>query len=60
MCGAEDLNKLASVYKPERRQQLQEQGYTLVGAFGDQFSDLDGLNSATATWKLPNPMYYIL
>ena len=57
---AEDMHKLASVYKPERRKQLEDKGYTIVGAFGDQFSDLSGLHSAVAVWKLPNPMYYIL
>ena len=57
---ADDMHKLASVYKPERRRQLIEQGFTIVGAFGDQYSDLEGSNSATASFKLPNPLYYIL
>ena len=34
--------------------------YKLVGAFGDQYSDLEGENSALASWKIPNPLYYIL
>jgi hypothetical protein len=55
-----DVNKLASVYKPERRKQLQDAGYKLVATFGDQYSDLEGEYSAVASWKLPNPMYYIL
>ena len=56
----EDMDKPASVYKPQRRQKLIDDGYELVGSFGDQFSDLDGTSQAQASWKLPNPMYYIL
>eukprot|EP00892_Ulva_mutabilis_P012812 jgi/Ulvmu1/9903/UM057_0060.1 len=55
-----DMHKLASVYKPERRKQLIDAGYTIVATFGDQFSDSDGLHSALATYKMPNPLYYIL
>jgi predicted secreted acid phosphatase len=55
-----DQSTLASVYKPERRKQLQDAGYTLVATFGDQFSDLEGETSAIASWKLPNPIYLIL
>lgn len=54
------LRRLASIYKPERRKALQDAGFTLVGSIGDQFSDLSGLYPATASWKLPNPMYTIL
>mmetsp|Transcript_3207 Transcript_3207/g.5843 ORF Transcript_3207/g.5843 Transcript_3207/m.5843 type:complete len:330 (-) Transcript_3207:202-1191(-) len=50
----------ASVYKPERRGRLQEAGYTLLGNFGDQWSDLVGEFNAQANFKLPNPMYYLL
>jgi hypothetical protein len=32
-----DQHTLASVYKPERRKQLQDAGYKLVATFGDQF-----------------------
>lgn len=53
-------NRLASIYKPERRQRLQQQGFTLAGNMGDQHSDLAGLSPAAASWKLPNPVYYIL
>lgn len=52
--------RLASVYKPERRKALQDMGYTLVGGMGDQFSDLSGLYSTAAGWKLPNPVYAII
>lgn len=55
-----DQNTLASVYKPERRKQLQDAGYNLVATFGDQFSDLEGAHSAIASWKIPNPVYLIL
>jgi HAD superfamily, subfamily IIIB (Acid phosphatase) len=82
-----DQHTLASVYKPERRKQLQDAGYKLVATFGDQFrcsplalavracslppaclrltlqcmcSDLEGANSAIASWKIPNPVYLIL
>jgi predicted secreted acid phosphatase len=54
------MHKLASVFKPERRQQLIQQGYNIVGTFGDQYSDLEGTSSAVASYKLPNPLYYIL
>jgi HAD superfamily, subfamily IIIB (Acid phosphatase) len=59
MC-AEDMHKLASVYKPERRKTFVDAGYKIVGTFGDQYSDLEGAYPAVASWKLPNPMYYIL
>lgn len=57
---AEDMNKLASVYKPERRKQLIDAGFKIVATFGDQFSDSDGLYSGLAAYKTPNPVYYIL
>jgi hypothetical protein len=38
----------------------QEAGYTLLGNFGDQWSDLVGEFNAQANFKLPNPMYYLL
>lgn len=57
---AKDMIKIASVYKPQRRKQLQDAGYRLLATFGDQYSDLEGDVSAVASWKLPNPMYYIL
>ena len=39
---------------------LQDRGYVLLASFGDQFSDLDGTSSALASFKLPNPWYYIV
>jgi hypothetical protein len=35
-------------------------GVTLLALVGDQFSDLNGDNSAPFAFKLPNPFYYIL
>jgi hypothetical protein len=34
--------------------------YTLLALLGDQFSDLNGEESAPYAFKLPNPFYYIL
>ena len=34
----------------------EEGGYTIVGSFGDQFSDLSGLAMSESSWKLPNPV----
>lgn len=55
-----DDTRLASVYKPDKRAQLEAQGYTMAGSVGDQWSDLAGTSPAVASFKLPNPMYYIL
>ena len=55
-----DDTRLASVYKPNKRAQLEAQGYSMAGSIGDQWSDLAGTSSAAASFKLPNPMYYIL
>ena len=53
-------DRLASVYKPDMRHQLQQRNFTIVASFGDQWSDLAGTSAAMASFKLPNPMYYIL
>lgn len=52
--------RLASVYKPEKRRELMDLGFTVVGSIGDQFSDLNAEYAAEANFKLPNPMYYLL
>ena len=39
---------------------VQEDGYEIVASFGDQWSDLAGTSAAMASFKLPNPFYYIL
>ena len=38
----------------------QDKGYEIVASFGDQWSDLAGTSAAVASFKLPNPFYYIL
>ncbi len=53
-------DRFASVVKPERRAELEDEGYVIYGNFGDQFSDLDGAASAPHSFKLPNPAYLIL
>ena len=50
----------ASVVKPIARGALVGAGFRIVGALGDQFSDLAGGSPADASFKLPNPVYYIL
>ena len=45
-------------FKRLERKRLIEQGYRIVINIGDQASDLAG-GYAEATFKLPNPMYYI-
>ncbi len=39
---------------------VQDKGYEIVASFGDQWSDLAGTSAAEASFKLPNPFYYIL
>ncbi|CAM8960470.1 unnamed protein product [Rhodiola kirilowii] len=57
--GASDSGKLATVYKSEKRREIESAGYTIHGSSGDQWSDLNGFAIATRSFKLPNPMYYI-
>jgi hypothetical protein len=45
-------------YKSLTRQHIESLGYNIVANFGDQFSDLSG-GFADATFKIPNPMYYL-
>ncbi len=46
-------------FKAGTREHLQaDLGYTVVGSFGDQWSDLQG-GRAQAWYKLPNPSYYL-
>ncbi|KAI3677689.1 hypothetical protein L6452_36955 [Arctium lappa] len=48
------------VYKSEiRRKLLEEEGFRIWGNVGDQWSDLHGQFLANATFKLPNPMYFV-
>lgn len=57
--AAGDRNKTATVYKSEKRKELEEEGYRILGNSGDQWSDLLGSSISARSFKLPNPMYYI-
>lgn len=48
----------AQQYKSQARAQIQQSGYTIITAIGDQVSDSAG-GSTTRGFLLPNPMYYI-
>jgi hypothetical protein len=45
-------------YKGDTRAHIEDQGFRIVGNFGDQFSDLIG-GHADHTYKIPNPTYYL-
>jgi hypothetical protein len=45
-------------YKSATRAYIESLGYDIVANFGDQYSDLNG-GYADATFKIPNPMYYL-
>ncbi|KAL3625410.1 hypothetical protein CASFOL_030864 [Castilleja foliolosa] len=57
--GDDDHGKPASVYKSEKRKEIEDEGYVIRGNSGDQWSDLTGFSVAERSFKLPNPMYYI-
>lgn len=46
-------------YKSNKRTELVEAGYRIVGNIGDQWSDLLGTNVGDRTFKVPDPMYFI-
>ncbi|CAJ1951552.1 unnamed protein product [Sphenostylis stenocarpa] len=54
-----DQGKSATIYKSEKREELESEGYRIRGSSGDQWSDLWGYAVAERSFKLPNPMYYI-
>ncbi|KAL1804890.1 hypothetical protein DCAR_0830688 [Daucus carota subsp. sativus] len=54
-----DKGKPATTYKSERRKEIEDEGYTIHGCSGDQWSDLMGYAMGIRSFKLPNPMYYI-
>ncbi|KAK4745473.1 hypothetical protein SAY87_011785 [Trapa incisa] len=58
--SAEDYGKLATAYKSEKRDEIVREGYRIMGNSGDQWSDLLGSSVSARSFKLPNPMYYIL
>ncbi|PIN02907.1 Acid phosphatase [Handroanthus impetiginosus] len=55
----EDQGKTATRYKSEKRNEITEDGYQILGNSGDQWSDLLGSSMSIRSFKLPNPMYYI-
>lgn len=57
--GDSDRGKLASVYKSEKRKEIEDEGYIIRGNSGDQWSDLTGFAVSERSFKLPNPLYYI-
>ncbi|GKV33875.1 hypothetical protein SLEP1_g42321 [Rubroshorea leprosula] len=57
--ASEDHGKLAVIFKSEKRGEMLNEGYRILGNSGDQWSDLLGSFPSTRSFKLPNPMYYI-
>ncbi|KAI3969682.1 hypothetical protein MKX01_020243 [Papaver californicum] len=57
--SSEDHVKTATIYKSEKRSEIVNQGYRILGNSGDQWSDLLGAAVSLRSFKLPNPMYYI-
>ncbi|GMH08766.1 hypothetical protein Nepgr_010606 [Nepenthes gracilis] len=57
--ASDDHGKLATTYKSEKRSEMVEEGYRILGNSGDQWSDLLGSSMSIRSFKLPNPMYYI-
>lgn len=57
--GSKDHGKSATIYKSEKRDEMVEEGFRIVGNSGDQWSDLLGSSASIRSFKLPNPMYYI-
>ena len=45
-------------FKAPERKRIQERGYTILLTMGDRESDLTG-GYAQATFRLPNPVYYL-
>ncbi|KAI3458347.1 hypothetical protein Pfo_015010 [Paulownia fortunei] len=57
--SSEDHRKTATKYKSDKRNELVEEGYRILGNSGDQWSDLLGSSISGRSFKLSNPMYYI-
>ncbi|KAF5955846.1 hypothetical protein HYC85_008702 [Camellia sinensis] len=57
--ATEDHGKLATIYKSEKRNEMVEEGYRILGNSGDQWGDLLGSSVSIRSFMLPNPMYYI-
>lgn len=56
---AENKKQMAATYKTTIRKQLMEEGYSIWGNVGDQWSDIQGEYSGNRTFKIPNPMYFV-
>ncbi|XP_013631305.1 PREDICTED: acid phosphatase 1-like [Brassica oleracea var. oleracea] len=59
MRTAENKKQMAATYKTTIRKQLMEEGYSIWGNVGDQWSDIQGEYSGNRTFKIPNPMYFV-
>ncbi|KAG2299010.1 hypothetical protein Bca52824_035482 [Brassica carinata] len=59
MLSPDELHKMATLYKSEKRDEMVKEGYRIRGNSGDQWSDLLGSSMSQRSFKLPNPMYYI-
>ncbi|KAL4575991.1 hypothetical protein LXL04_012079 [Taraxacum kok-saghyz] len=57
--GEEDEGKSAAAFKSEKRKEMMDEGYRIIGNYGDQWSDLAGTSVASRSFKLSNPMYFI-
>ena len=56
---SDDHGKLATIFKSEKRNEMVNEGYRILGNSGDQWSDLLGSSQSIRSFKVPNPMYYI-
>ncbi len=56
-CGSDSACSTIE-YKSGTRAHIEDQGFDIVGNFGDQWSDLLG-EHADHVYKLPNPTYYL-
>ncbi|XP_071734342.1 acid phosphatase 1-like [Rutidosis leptorrhynchoides] len=57
--GENDLEKSAVSFKSEKRNEMIDEGFRILGNSGDQWSDLSGTSTANKSFKLSNPMYHI-
>ncbi|KAK9049310.1 hypothetical protein SSX86_031722 [Deinandra increscens subsp. villosa] len=57
--GAEDDGKTAVAFKSDKRKEIVEEGFRIIGNLGDQWSDLIGSYVSMRSFKLSNPMYFI-
>ena len=56
-CGSDNACSTIE-YKSDTRAHIEDQGFDIVGNFGDQYSDLIG-EHADHVYKLPNATYYL-